>query len=99
MVLRQHSVRNYKSPASHTGNTLSVRLARIDMNSTSSLTGQTQGGVVVLVDMVLGLLSVVINLVVITAIRRQATDRDNLNMFNLILIHLCVSNLVSAVLV
>ena len=69
------------------------------MNSTSSLTGQTQGGVVVLVDMVLGLLSVVINLVVITAIRRQATDRDNLNMFNLILIHLCVSNLVSAVLV
>ena len=69
------------------------------MNSTSSLTGQAQGGVVVLVDMVLGLLSVVINLVVITAIRRQATDRDNLNMFNLILIHLCVSNLVSAVLV
>ena len=71
----------------------------MDMNSTSTPSHQMQGGVVVMVDMILGLLSVVTNIVVITAIRRETTERDNWNMFKLILIHLCISNLVSAVLV
>ena len=47
----------------------------MDMNSTSTPSHQMQGGVVVMVDMILGLLSVVTNIVVITAIRRETTER------------------------
>ena len=56
---------------------------------------QDRGGVVVVVDMFLSVLSVILNLVTVSAIR----ERGQLTMWSVLLAHLCLSNLVSSVLV
>ena len=50
---------------------------------------------VVVVDMFLSVLSVILNLVTVSAIR----ERGQLTMWSVLLAHLCLSNLVSSVLV
>ena len=58
---------------------------------------KNQGALVVLMDMALAILSVVFNLIVITSVKEK---EDTLGMtFNLVLINLCSSNLLSAVIV
>jgi hypothetical protein len=58
---------------------------------------KNQGALVVLMDMSLAILSVVFNLIVITSVKEK---EDTLGMtFNLVLINLCSSNLLSAVIV
>ena len=58
---------------------------------------KNQGALVVLLDMSLAIVSVVFNLIVITALR----ERENMlgMTFNLVLINLCSSNLLSSVMV
>ena len=55
-----------------------------------------RGGLVVIVDMLLAVSSVVLNLIVITAIKEKEAT---IGMFNLVLVNMCLSNLTSAVLV
>ena len=54
-----------------------------------------RGGLVVIVDMFLAVISVVMNLIVISAIR----ERPKMGMVHILLANLCMSNLVSSVLV
>ena len=54
-----------------------------------------RGGLVVIVDMFLAIISVVMNLIVISAIR----ERPKMGMVHILLANLCVSNLISSVLV
>ena len=56
----------------------------------------SQGGMVVVSDMLLAVSSVVVNLMVITAIKEK---ESGVNLHHLLLANLCLSNLVSAVLV
>ena len=62
-----------------------------------SWTPKPQGAMVVFLDMTLAILSVVFNLIVITSVKE---NEDMLSVtFNLVLINLCSSNLLSAVMV
>ena len=68
-------------------------------NATSTyledLTPHEKGGLVVILDMSLTILSIIMNLVVISGIR----EREKMNMYHILLANLCISNLISAVLV
>ena len=68
-------------------------------NLTSSyiedMTPHERGGLVVILDMGLAILSIIMNLVVISGIR----EREKMNMYHILLANLCISNLISAVLV
>lgn len=60
-----------------------------------TLSQQEQGGIVVIIDMLLSVVTVITNLVTISAIREQ----EHMNMFHILLANLTISNLVSSVLV
>ena len=66
-----------------------------NMSESYSITPQDQGGIVVIIDMFLSIFSVIMNLVVISAIR----DKDNINMYQILIANLCISNLICCVLV
>ena len=59
------------------------------------LSQQEQGGVVVITDMLLSVVTVITNLVTISAIREQ----DTMTMVHILLANLTISNLISSVLV
>ena len=83
----------------------------LDLGSTSLIKfyqGKTQyfskrwkkyfsGGIIVILDMFLALISIVANLMVITSIREKESLMTKT--FNLVLVNICCSNLLSAVLV
>ena len=61
----------------------------------TTLSQQEQGGMVVITDMLLSVVTVITNLVTISAIREQET----MTMIHILLANLIISNLVSSVLV
>ena len=71
-----------------------LTLQRLDVDSWTLM---NQGAVVVVLDMVLAIISVIFNLMVITPIKEKG---EMLGVtFNIVLINLCCSNLLSAVMV
>ena len=79
-------------------NLLMLELNITDMTNLTTMmdaNAQEQGGLVVILDMSISVLSVIMNLVAISAIR----EKESMNMFHILLANLCISNLISSVLV